>query len=77
MKNLRGITLLAASMAAMSANMQYGAGAVGDFKALINPRPEWKRKKCKSCLAYQKYINYGMCAFPNNNACKYYKKQKK
>jgi hypothetical protein len=38
---------------------------------------DWERKKCKSCSAYQSSENYGMCAFPNNKACKYYEKLKK
>lgn len=43
-------------------------------KPITKPQ-EWERKKCKSCAAYQSSQNYGMCAFPNNKACKYYEKR--
>ena len=46
------------------------------IKKNIPKLQEWERKKCKSCAAYQSSQNYGMCAFPNNKACKYYEKRK-
>ena len=46
------------------------------IKKTVNKPQEWERKKCKSCAAYQSSQNYGMCAFPNNKACKYYEKRK-
>ncbi len=44
-------------------------------KKTIIKSQEFERKKCKSCIKYEKYMSFGVCSNPNKKACKLYIKK--
>jgi hypothetical protein len=69
-----GALLMAASMMAAAAESNYGGGSVRMHKNHLYCEPEWKRKKCKSCVSCNSICN-GKWSKPTQNACERYKKK--
>lgn len=85
MSTIGKVMAMAGIAAAMSESSQYGIDSNRGVCISVNPQPEWKRKKCKTCSKCggncQPYNYNGRVLFriskPKFNACEKYLKRSK
>ena len=70
-KKLLGLTLAFAALAATAESR----GFLDMHNQKPNSKPEWKRKKCKSCTGFHKYSSCS--SNPKQQACSSYNKRKR
>lgn len=85
MSTIGKVMAMAGIAAAMSETSHYGIDSNRGICISVNPQPQWKRKKCKTCSKCgdncQPYNYKGHILFryskPTSNACEKYSFRKK